>query len=155
MIADKDKPAASPLEALAATAETTLAPAPGAPGEDATGDGTELAQTPAVSNEEILSGAIAAARDVFCMYTQLQSPARTLDQVAITNLVKPWCLVLQKRGIDLGRYMGDYGLELAAVIATIGVGRAVVAGVQAELGTTRTSTTTVDAPDSRDPAAVE
>lgn len=111
-----------------------------------------------MSNAEIIAGAIYAGRDVFCLYTQLRSPAKTLDDQAIGVLAQRWAAVCDKRGVDLSKYFKDYTLELAAVIATVGVARAVYAGVQAELAVLNAKTRTVpDAPhgDSTDPARPE
>lgn len=125
---------ADPLEALASSIEQEISAAPGGtaePGE--AGQTVAEPEQPPLSNAEVIAGALLGARDVFCLYTKLQSPARTLNEQAVGVLAQRWAAVCDKRGIDLSKYFKDYTLELAAIVATVGVARAVHAGVRAEL----------------------
>lgn len=141
------KTPADPLEALASSIEQEMGAAPGAtanPGD--AGQTMEAApEQPPLSNAEVIAGALYGARDVFCLYTKLQSPTRTLNDQAIGVLAQRWAAVCDKRGVDLSKYFKDYTLELAAVIATVGVARAVHAGVRAELAVLHAETSTAAA----------
>lgn len=116
------------LEALAAEAENLHADA----GQDQPqGQGQDQPQ--ALTNAQILGGAIAAARSVFCAVTKLESPARIIDDSAAQRLGAAWGPVLDKHGINLGDTMGAYALEFAAIVVTLEIGMQVRAAVAAEL----------------------
>lgn len=141
---------ADPLEALAASVELEQAAndAAAAPGQ--TGQAVDVQPIPSISNAEVIAAAISAGRDMFCMFTKLQSPARTLDANAVQLLAQQWGGVCDKRGLNLSATLGDYALELGAVVATIAVARSVYAAARDELAVlraeTRTRTPNDDAP---------
>lgn len=116
------------LEALAAEAESmqseTSQDQPQGQGQD---------QPQGLTNAQILGGAIAAARSVFCMVTKLESPARVLDDATAQRLGAAWGPVLDKHGINLGDTMGAYALEFAAIVVTLEIGMQVRAAVAAEM----------------------
>lgn len=148
-------PENSPLELIASGIEAETAEA-GATGED--GQEAHEQEQPAVSNAEILTGALIGARDVFCLYTKLQSPARTAPDPEIAVVAQKWALVCDRKGWDLSKYLGGNMDVLAAGLATLTLARAVYAGVQVELAVLNAQTRTVpDAPngDSTDPARPE
>lgn len=91
------------------------------------------AQPAALSNAEIISGAIQVGRDVFCTFTDLSSPKDTLNDSRAASLGEAWGKVCDKRGYNLQGYLGDYMLEIAAAMATFAIAREVRAGVMAEL----------------------
>lgn len=96
-------------------------------------DTTATQEPQGLTNEQALGGALAAGREAFCAFTKLQSPRATLDDEAVQKLAALWGPVLSKHGIDLGRYIGDYAMEFAAVIGSFSIAGAVRAGVLAEL----------------------
>lgn len=85
------------------------------------------------SSAQIISGAVAAGREVFCLVAKLQSPKVHLDDATAQQLGALWGPVLDKHGIDLGQYLGDYALEIAAVIGTVTIGAGVRSAVLAEI----------------------
>lgn len=103
-------------------AESDTPGQPGAPGEVAK-----------LTNEQVFGGAIAAAREAFCLFTKLTSPKVVLTDAKVQQLAALWCPVLDKHGISLGQYIGDYALEMAAVIGTIGIASELRTMVSAEL----------------------
>lgn len=103
-------------------------------GQDANAaQGTQEPEAPALTNTQIISGALAMGRDVFCTFTDLQSPQRTLDNAKTDALGEAWGKVCDKRGYDLGGYLGDYVLEIGAIVVTFAIAKDVRAGVLAEL----------------------
>jgi hypothetical protein len=86
-----------------------------------------------LTSSQILAGAVAAGREVFCIVTKLESPKTHLDDATAKRLGDLWGPVLDKHGIDLSKYMGDYALEIAAVIGTITIGVSVRSAVIAEI----------------------
>lgn len=86
-------------------------------------DATETpdAPPPPLTSAQIIAGAIAAGREVFCAVTQFQSPRRLLDDATAAHLGELWGPVLEKHHIDLGKYLGDFGVEIAAVLGTAGI----------------------------------
>jgi hypothetical protein len=118
--------AANPLDALAAQAESQHSDAlPGATSDEAEALG--------LSNEQTIAGAIGAAREAFCFFTRLESPRRVLDDPTVSQLAALWAPVCEKHGINLGQYLGDYALELAAAIGTFTVVASLRTAVVAEL----------------------
>lgn len=121
----------SDLEALAQQAESmeaeAVAAAPGAPGEPATPEPEKL------SNAQILSGGLIAGRGVFCSVTKFESPKTTLSDDSAHRLGEVWGPLFTKWGIELGDYVGEYALELAAIVVTAEIGLSVRAGVVAEM----------------------
>lgn len=146
-----------PLDALAAQAGASMATPPlgeGVTDLDAAGGHAEDAPPP-MTNEQALAGALAAGREAFCVFTKLQSPRATLTDDKVQQLAGLWGPVLSKHGIDLGRYLGDYALEVAAVIGTFGIAAAVRAGVQAEMAERKRAAEALPAADSADPGRAE
>lgn len=109
-------PAADPLEALAAQAASLEQT------QDTQGQPEGEAQAiPSLSNAQAIAGAIGAGREAFCFFTKLNSPRRVLDDATVSGLGELWAPVLDKHGISLGDYLGDYALEIAAVIGTVAI----------------------------------
>lgn len=98
------------------------------PGQDAAPPEPE-----ALTAAQIIGGALAAGREVFCMVTKMDSPRKTLDDDTAQRIGALWGPVLDKHGIDLGKYIGDYALEAAAVIGTITIAASVRRGVLDEM----------------------
>lgn len=117
------------LDDLAAVADNMGGGAGEPPGTDLTViDGP---QPP--TNAQLLAVALTAGRDVFCGFTKLQSPLTTLPDDKVKALADAWGPVLDKHGINLTQYMGDFALEFAALAVTLQIGLEVRAGVQAEI----------------------
>ena len=114
-------------------ADRTFTPITGeAPGQDA-GDAQAEQAPQQLTNGQLLTGAISAARDVFCIVTKLESPKQVLDAEATQKLGELWGPVLDKHGIELAKYLGDYALEIAAVIGTLTIGARLRSVVIAEI----------------------
>ena len=101
--------------------------------EAATGADEAKPEPEKPSSGQIIGGAVAAAREVFCIVTKLESPKVHLNDETAQKLGALWGPVLEKHGIDLHRYMGDYALEIAAVIGTLSIGASVRGAVIAEI----------------------
>jgi hypothetical protein len=110
--------------------------------------GEPVADTPepGLTNAQVFAGAIAAGREVFCLVTKLQSPKIVLTDDRTTQIGALWGPVLDKHGIQLGDYLGDYALEIAAVIGTIGIAAELRTAVSAELASRKPDTTEQAAP---------
>lgn len=140
------------LEALALEAESIQSEQQdqtGAPGQDQGQD-----QPQALTNAQVLGGAIAAARSVFCMVTKLESPARILDDATAQRLGAAWGPVLDKHGINLGDTMGAYALEFTAAIVTFEVVMQLRAAVGAEIAAKEAARQQAEAP-KEEPHTVE
>lgn len=129
---DKTKP--TELDNLASQAAATVTPPLGEGVTEldaaaAAGQGP----APAITNAQAIQGALVAARDVFCLFTKLESPRQTLTDAAVQQLSELWGAVCDKRQINLAGYLGDYAAEIAAGIATLSIAMSVRAGVVAEL----------------------
>lgn len=116
------------LEALATEAETLHTDQPEASTAQAGSDAP-----PPLTNAQVLGGAIAAARSVFCAVTKLESPARVLDDNAAQRLGQAWGPVLDKYGIQLHETMGAFMVEITAVLVTIEIGMQLRMAVLSEL----------------------
>jgi hypothetical protein len=120
--------AADPLEALAAQAasleQTHDAENP------PEGDAQPI---PQLTNAQAIAGAIGAGREAFCFFTKLNSPRRVLDDATVSGLGELWAPVLDKHGISLGDYLGDYALEIAAVIGTVAIAAQLRTAINAEI----------------------
>jgi hypothetical protein len=93
----------------------------------------DAAQKLQASNAQILAGALAAGREVFCLVTELQSPRRTMSDEALSQWAQAVAPALEKHGIDLGAVIGDFGPEIAAVVSTVILANAVRLGAVEEL----------------------
>ena len=122
---------ASPLDQLAAQAETLGAP-DDAPGQGAPADAGQP-EPQGMTNAQAVAGALAAGREAFCFFTKLQSPRTVLSDERIGNLASLAEPVLAKHGIDLGQYLGDYAPELALIVAVVSVGSELRAAALAEI----------------------
>lgn len=128
------------LDNLASAAAASMTPPPLGEGPTdldvaaAAGQGP----APAISNADAIKGALHAAREVFCMFTKLESPRATLGDESIDQLGKLWGAVCDKRQINLAGYLGDYAAEIAAAVASISIAATVRAGVIAELAARKT-----------------
>lgn len=119
------KPDTDPLDAMAEQA--------GAPVEGQSAPLDDVSTTPAISNAQILAGAIAAGRDAFCAFTKLQSPRTILTDDRVQTVGDLWGPVCDKHGWNLGKYLGDYAVEFTAIVGTIGIVAEIRAAVRAEL----------------------
>jgi hypothetical protein len=135
------------LESLAAEAQASMNEPPLGQGTTDL-DAAYAGEAPPISNQQAIAGALAAGREAFCLFTKLQSPKQTLDDATCDQLSAVWAKVLDKRGIQLSKYMGDYAAEIAAAMATFAVAKAVHGGVQAELAARRSETAEPPAADS-------
>ena len=97
------------LEGVRLESEATQADQPGP------GDSQEPTKP---TNAQIIAGAIAAGRTVFCVVTKLESPKRHLDDATAQALGDAWGPVCEKYGLDLGETLGGYMVELGALILT-------------------------------------
>lgn len=130
-MADRTNPP-NPLDALAFQAEQEQVRDAGAPGEPGT-MGEEGTEPIGITNAQAFAGALAAGREAFCFFTKLESPRRVLDDDRVGQLAALADPVLTKHGIQLGRYLGDYGAELALAVALFGVVTELRAAVNAEI----------------------
>lgn len=122
----------SELEGLAVQAEG-LGAADAAAGVGA-GDAQGQPQAaPVQTNADLLAGTFQLAREVFCIVGEVQAPRQVLDDATLQQLGQAWGAVADKRGWDLGKLMGDYAAEIAAVMMTFTVGGKLVKAVRAEL----------------------
>ncbi len=117
-----------PVDDLADREFTAIGGSTGQDQTDAPGD----APAP-LSNAQILAGAIAAGREVFCAVTKLKSPKTHLDDDTAKHLGELWGPVLEKHGWNLNEVMGNYAMEVAAIIGTVTIGASVRAAVIAEM----------------------
>ena len=126
----KTPPPPNELETLAIQAEgmtdTNTGPADGQ-------GTTQDAPAPDPTNEQIIAGAIAAARTVFCMVTKLDSPRIHLDDAAAQQLGAAWGPVCDKYGWNLNAAMAGYGVEIAAIVVTANIGFALHRAVSEEI----------------------
>lgn len=126
-----EKKPPSELETLALQAEgmtdTNTGPA------DGQGDATQDAPAPEPTNAQMIAGAIAAGRTVFCMVTKLESPKVHLDDAAAQSLGAVWGPVCDKYGWNLNDALGSYGVEIAAIAVTAQIGYALHRAVTEEI----------------------
>lgn len=125
-----DKKPPSELETLALQAENLTDTATG------TADGQEgapEAPAPEPTNAQMIAGAIAAGRTVFCMVTKLESPKIHLDDAAAQTLGAAWGPVCDKYGWNLNDALGSYGVEIAAIAVTAQIGYALHRAVTEEI----------------------
>lgn len=102
-------------------------------GQDGPAPAGQEQEQQSLTNAQILGGAIAAARSVFCAVTKLESPARVIDDATAQRLGAAWGPVLDKHGVNLGDTMGAYALEFTAAVVTFEVVMQVRAAVAAEI----------------------
>lgn len=122
-----DKPGTDPLDLLAAQAESMGA------SQDAEAQPGEAQPIPPLSNAQAIAVAIGAGREAFCFFTKLKSPRTVLDDATVGQLGELWGPVLDKHGINLGDYLGDYALEIAAAIGTFSIAAALRTAINAEI----------------------
>lgn len=119
------KPPPDPLDALAAQAESLNASEEPQPGQ--------AQPIPPLTNAQAVAGAIGAGREAFCFFTKLKSPRAVLNDATVTQLGDLWGPVLDKHGINLSAYLGDYALHFTAAIGTFAIAAQLRAAVQAEI----------------------
>lgn len=97
--------------------------------------GTEQPEekAPAITNAEVIAMAIGMGRDVFCMASTLQSPKKHLDDTAVKSLGDAWGAVCDKRGLDLNAALGDWGVEIGALVITAQIGYTLKTAVTEEI----------------------
>lgn len=93
-----------------------------APGQAETGQESQGEASPGMSNAQIIAGAIAAGRTVFCAVTKLESPAIHLSDDKAQQLGAVWGPVADKYGLNLNDAIGGYAVEFAALIVTAQIG---------------------------------
>ncbi|MBB1602539.1 hypothetical protein [Variovorax sp. UMC13] len=102
--------------------------------DQAQGQGAEVAAEPAPpSNESLIAGMLEMGRDVFCEFTSCSTPKAVLGESQIGSLSVAWARVLDKRGISLHHYMGNYGEEIAACVMTYTIGANLYRAVSSEM----------------------
>lgn len=101
--------------------------------DQAQGQGAEVAAEPAPSNESLIAGMLEMGRDVFCEFTSCSTPKAVLGASQIGSLSVAWARVLDKRGISLHHYMGNYGEEIAACVMTYTIGANLYRAVSSEM----------------------
>lgn len=120
----------SELENLAIAAENLTDTNTGpTEGKDAAQD----APAPEPTNAQMIAGAIAAGRTVFCMVTKLESPKVHLNDEAAQQLGAAWGPVCDKYGWNLNDALGSYGVEIAAIAVTAQIGYALHRAVTEEI----------------------
>lgn len=122
---------------LGAAAERDLGAAAGAADplgtDQPAGDqGEGPTDTPPISNAQVVTGTVAMMREIFCMYTKLESPRRVINDQRTIELGGVWGPVCDKHGINLQEWLGDYFVEATAVMVTFTILGEVRAAVQAE-----------------------
>ncbi len=88
---------------------------------------------PPQTNAQILAGAVHLAREASCIVLDVQSPRAVLDEATMQQLGEVWGAVADKRGWNLNQLMGDWGVEIAAVMTTVTIGMRLSKAVGAEL----------------------
>ncbi len=88
---------------------------------------------PAPTNAQVIAGALAMGREVFCAVSKLQSPRFHLNDEAVQQLGAVWGPVCDKHGWDLNAAMGDWGIEIAALVVTAQIGLTLRAAVVEEI----------------------
>lgn len=116
------------LEALAGEAQNLE---DAAAGQDATGAPAAAPTGP--DNGQIIAGAIAAFRDGFTAFTNMKSVKVALTDDRIQGLASVYAPVCEKYGLDLNKYLGSYGPEIAAAVMTITIGLEIRANLRAEI----------------------
>lgn len=131
-MAEKTPPAPGSLDALAIEADNLTDTS--APGADQTGQDTSGQEQPQqMTNAQIIAGAIAAGRTVFCAVTKLESPAIHLSDEKAQQLGAVWGPVCDKYGWSLNDAIGGYAVEFAALIVTAQIGFELRAAVREEI----------------------
>lgn len=120
------------LDDLANREFTAIGGTPGAPDVGQDGVPGEGDPTP-LTAAQIIGGALAAGREVFCLVTKLDSPKRVLTDDRAQHLGALWGPVCEKHGIDLAKYLGDYALEVGALVGSFAVVMELRAAVTAEI----------------------
>ncbi len=110
---------------------------------------------PPLTAAQIIAGALSAGREVFCMVTKLQSPRVHLDDATTQQLGALWGPVCEKHHIDLAKYLGDYALEIAAVIGSLGIAANLRAAVVAEIIAKRGDNPKASPPPATDPNTID
>lgn len=89
-------------------------------------------EAPEQTNAELLTGAIQLVRDTVTQLAGVQSIQQTMANPVTEQLGGMWGRVLDRYGIRLHAYMGRHGELIMATIATLAIGRGVLAGYRAE-----------------------
>lgn len=115
-----------------------------APAEDTTI--AEPAESPAMTNAEIIMVIVSMARDLVCSALDLESPKTTLAQDKAQKLGELWGPVADKRGWNFNSAMGNYALEITALIGTVAIVQEVRKAYLVEVAA-RVSTEPINPPD--------
>lgn len=91
----------------------------------------EAPQAP--TNAQVIAGALAMGREVFCAVSKLKSPKIHLNDEAVQQLGAVWGPVCDKHGWDMNAAMGDWGIEIAAIVVTAQIGLTLRAAVVEEI----------------------
>jgi hypothetical protein len=116
------------LESLAGEAATIEA---SATAMDATGSPEAAPVGP--DNGAIIAGALTAFRDGFTAFTKMRSVKVALTDDRIQGLAAVYAPVCEKYGLDLNKYIGNYGPEIAAIVMTVTIGLEIRGNLRAEI----------------------
>lgn len=122
----------SPLEGLAAEADTLTQPPPLGEGVTDADVAERARQEEGATNAELLANMIRLARDTVVTMADVQSLPHTLPDKAADQLGVMWGQVLDGYGIKLDTYMGKHGPLIMATVTTLAIGRGVVIGYRQE-----------------------
>lgn len=76
------------------------------------------APAPGPSNAELIAMGVEMFRELLCMVLDVETPKTTLDEKTARAIGQAWEPVCAKYSVDLGRLMGGFGPELAAIVTT-------------------------------------
>lgn len=76
------------------------------------------APAPGPSNAELIAMGVEMFRELVCLVLDVETPRTTLDEKTARAIGQAWEPVCEKYGVDLGRLIGGFGPELAAVVTT-------------------------------------
>lgn len=121
---------ADSLDQLAGVGEQLQGGAPGADGAAPGQAGPLQAPTP---NAVLIADTLRTARETFCAISDLKAPRATLTDAHCKQMGELWGTWCDKRGISLGKYLGDHHDTYLAALATAGLAWAVYSATVAEI----------------------
>lgn len=86
-----------------------------------------------ITNAQAFAGALAAGREAFCFFTKLESPRRVMTDDRVGQLATLADPVLKKHNIELGKYLGDFGPEIALAVGVFSLVTELRAAVASEI----------------------
>lgn len=90
-------------------------------------------QPEGITNAQAFAGALAAGREAFCFFTKLDSPRRVMTDDRVGQLAALADPVLKKHNIELGKYLGDFGPEIALAVGVFSLVTELRGAVAAEI----------------------